>query len=79
MTNNIEIINAVVALIIKAAILTARFSGRVRKRSLKRLSKMDVNDKDKEILFLRDKVNQLNMQVLILQKSAKTKCQNSFV
>ena len=30
MTNNLEIINAAVALIIKAAILAARFSGRIQ-------------------------------------------------
>ncbi len=57
MTNNIEIINAAVTLIVKAAILASSFSGRARKRSLKRLSKMDADDKDKEIIFLRDKVN----------------------
>ncbi len=45
-----------------------RFSGRVRKRSLKRLAAMDVETKDKEILFLRDKVYQLEMQVSILLK-----------
>ena len=47
MTNNVDIINAAVALIIKAAILASRFSGRVRKRNLKRLSSMDIDDKDK--------------------------------
>ena len=58
MATNIEIINAAVALIIKAAILASRFSGRARKRSLKRLASMEINDKDKEIIFLRDKVYQ---------------------
>jgi hypothetical protein len=65
MSNNIDIINAAVELIIKAAVLAARFSGRVRKRSLKRLSKMDIDDKDKEIIFLRDKVDQQQMQITI--------------
>jgi hypothetical protein len=37
MATNIEIVNAAVALIIKAAILAAQFSGRARKRSLKQL------------------------------------------
>lgn len=68
MTKNIDTINAAVAIIIKAVVLAARFSGRVRKRSLKRLSKMDIDDKDKEILFLRDKVYQLKLRVSILQK-----------
>ena len=73
MTNNVDIINAAVALIVKAAILACRFSGRVRKRSLKRLSKMDIDDKDKEIIFLRDKVYQQQMQITILQKGLEKK------
>ncbi len=76
MTQNIDIINAAVALIIKAAILAASFSGRVRKRSLKRLAKMDADSKDKEIIFLRDKVIQLRTQVSILQKGIKKKQKN---
>ena len=68
MKKNIDIVNATVTLIIKAAILAARFSGSVRKRSLKRLTAMDVDSKEKEIIFLHDKVNQLKMQVSILQK-----------
>jgi transposase InsO family protein len=76
MTKNIDIINAAVALIVKAAILAAGFSGRVRKRSLKRLSKMDADTKDKEIIFLRDKVNQQQMQITILQKGARKKEKN---
>jgi transposase len=71
MTNNIDIINVAVELIIKAAILAARFSGRARKRSLKRLARMDIEDKDKEIIFLNDTVDQLKMQVAILQKVLK--------
>jgi hypothetical protein len=65
MTNNIDTINAAVAIIIKAAILASSFSGRIRKKSLKRLSKMSIDDKDKEIIFLRDRVYQLKMQVTI--------------
>ena len=53
--------------IIKSAILAARFSGTAHKRSLKRLSKMDIDDKDKELLFMRDKVNQQQIQITILQ------------
>jgi transposase InsO family protein len=76
MTKNIDIINVAVALIVKAAILAARFSGRARKRSLKRLSKMDADTKDKEIIFLRDTVNQLKMQISILQKGLQKKHNN---
>ena len=65
MTKKIDIINAAVALIVKAVILAASYSGRVRKRSLKRLVGMDVSEKDRELVFLRDKVDQLQMQVLV--------------
>ena len=76
MINNIEIVNAAVSLIIKAAILAARFSGRARKRNLKKLSKMEVDEKDKEIIFLRDTVNQQQMQITILQKGLHKKHTN---
>ena len=76
MTKNLDIISAAVSLIIKAALLAARFSGRVRKRSLKRLAAMDVDTKDKEIIFLRDKLDQLKMQVSILQKEIKKRQKN---
>ena len=76
MATNIEIVNAAVTLIIKAIILAARFSGRARKRSLKRLSKMDAYEKDKEIIFLRDKVDQQQMQITILQKRLQNKHTN---
>ena len=76
MATNIEIVNAAVTLIAKAAILAARFSGRVRKRSLKRLASMDIDDKDKEIIFLRDKVYQQQIQITILQKGVEKKQTN---
>jgi putative transposase len=68
MSKNLDVITHAVTLIIKAAIIAARFSGRVRKRSLKRLAAMDLDAKDKEILFLKDQVYQLKMRVSILQK-----------
>ena len=68
MNKNLDVINHAVRLIIKAAIMAARYSAIVRKRSLKRLAAMDADTKNKETLFLRDKVYQLQMQVSILQK-----------
>ena len=76
MTTNIEIINTAITLMIKAAILAARFSGRARKRSLKRLAAMDIDDKVKEIIFLRDAVDQFKTQVTILQKGLAKKQNN---
>jgi transcriptional regulator with PAS, ATPase and Fis domain len=73
MATNIEIVSAAVSLIIKAALLASRFSGRARNRNLKKLSKMDVDEKDKEIIFLRDKVDRQQLQITILQNGLKKK------
>ena len=43
MNQNIEVITYAVSLIFKAAIIAAKYSGRVRKRSLKRLAIMDID------------------------------------
>ena len=63
-----DTITFAVSLVIKAAVVAAKYSGRVRKRSLKRLAAMDIDEKDKEILFLIDKVYQLETQTSILLK-----------
>ncbi len=68
MADNLELLNTSVSLLIKATLLAARFSGRVRQRYLKRLARRDADAKAKEILFLKDRVYQLEMQVSILQK-----------
>ena len=71
MNKNLDIITYAVSLIFKSAIVAAKYSGRVRKRSLKRLAAMDIDEKDKEIIFLKDKLYQLETQVVILQKRIK--------
>ena len=68
MAENLDVLNTAVSLLIRAALLAARFSGRVRQRSLRRLASRDIDAKAKEILFLKDRVCQLEMQVSILQK-----------
>ena len=73
MAKNLEIITAAVSLITKAAILAAQWSGRARRRALEKLAAMDADAKDKELLFLRDRVYQLQTQVSILQKRIKKK------
>ncbi len=59
------------SLIFKSLIIAAKYSGRVRKRSLKRLAARAANTKDKEMLFLKDKVCQLEMQVSILHQGER--------
>ena len=73
MNKNIEIITHAVSLIVKAVLMAARFSGRIRKRSLKRLAAKDCDAKAREILFLKDRVYQLEMQVSTLQKQVRKK------
>ena len=68
MAENLDVFNMAVSLLIRAALFAARFSIRVRRRSLKRLMAMYADAKAKEILFLKDRVYQLEMQVSILQK-----------
>ena len=79
MNQNIEVITYAVSLIFKAAIIAAKYSGRVRKRSLKRLAIMDIDEKDKEILFLEDKLYQLQTQNSILLKHVNTTAQHSHI
>jgi transposase InsO family protein len=73
MADNLDVLNTAVSLLIKAALLAARFSGRVRQRYLNRLASRDVDAKAKEILFLRDRVYQLEMRFSILQKQLTRK------
>jgi hypothetical protein len=73
MIENLDVLNTAVSLVIRAALLTARFSGRVRQRYLKHLASRDVGAKAKEILFRKGRVYQLEMQVSILQKQAGKK------
>ncbi len=68
MADNLDVLNSAVSLLIRAVLLAARFSGRVRQRYLKRLASRDIDTNAKEILFLKDRVYQLEMQVSILQK-----------
>ena len=46
MDKNLDTATFAVSLIFKAVIITTRYSGRIRKRSLKRLAAMDINQKD---------------------------------
>jgi len=71
MAENLDILNAAVSLLVKAVLPAARFSGRVRKRSLKRLAAKDGDAKAEQILFLEDRVYQLEMQLRKHLKSSR--------
>lgn len=53
MTENLDILNTAVSLFIRAALLAARYSGRVRQRSLKRLATMETDAKAKARIHRR--------------------------
>jgi DNA invertase Pin-like site-specific DNA recombinase len=76
MTENLDILNTAVSLPVRAALLAARFSGRVRQRSPKRLASRYADARARDILFLKDEVYQLEMQVSILQKHLNRKGQS---
>jgi hypothetical protein len=61
----------------RAALLAARFSGRVRRPSFQRPASRDIDAKTKEILFLKNRVCQLEMQLSILQKERTKKGKKS--
>ena len=56
MAEKLDILNTAISLLIRAAMLAARFSGRIRQRYLKRLASRDVSANAKEVLFLKDRV-----------------------
>jgi len=60
MDKNLDIIISAVALIIKAVIMAGRFSGTVRKRSLKRLAAMDTDTRQRNHLPQRQALSTAN-------------------
>ena len=57
-----------VSLIMKAVLFAAAWAGKNRKRGLKSIAKLFIDEKDKEIVFLRERVYQLEAQIKIFQK-----------
>jgi hypothetical protein len=53
MKNQTEIITYAVSMILKAALLAATWAGKARKHGLKSIAKLPIDEKDKEIFFLR--------------------------
>ena len=68
MTTKKEIITYAVSMILKAALLAARWAGKNRKRGLESIAGLSIDEKDKEIIFLRDLVYQLETRIKIFQK-----------
>jgi hypothetical protein len=54
-----EIIVYAVSMILKAALLAAAWAGKIRKRGLESIAELSIDEKDKEILFLCDRIYQL--------------------
>ena len=65
-----EIIVYAVSMILKAAVLSAAWAGKSRKRGFESIVKMSLGEKCKEIIFLRDRIYQLETQIHIFQKQA---------
>ena len=68
MTKQKEIIAYAVSMILKAALLAAAWAGRARRRELESIAKMTIDEKDKEIVFLHDRIYQLETQITIFKK-----------
>ncbi|MFC1611694.1 DDE-type integrase/transposase/recombinase, partial [Myxococcota bacterium] len=67
---NTENLTTAGSLFIKATLLAAKWAGAARRRGLESVASMSIDEKDKEIVFLRDQNEKLQMQVGILRKSA---------
>ena len=67
-----EIIVYAVSMILKAALLAASWAGKKRERGLKLIANMPIDEKDKEITFLRDRVYQLETRIKIFQKQIQS-------
>jgi hypothetical protein len=63
-----KIIVYAVSMILKTALLAAAWAGKVRKRGLESIAIMPIDEKDKEIIFLQDRIYQLEARIKIFQK-----------
>ena len=61
MTKQKEIIVYAVSMILKAALLAAAWAGKMRIHGMETIAKMPIPEKDKDILFLRDRIYQLEI------------------
>jgi hypothetical protein len=68
MKNQTEIITYAVSMILKAALLAASWAGKARKHGLESIAQLPINERDKEILFLHDRIYQLESGIKIFQK-----------
>ena len=67
-TTRKELIVYAVTLLLKAVLLAAAWAGKARRKGLESIAEMSADEKNKEIVFLRDQVHQLKTQVEILKK-----------
>ena len=65
MNKQTDVIVYAVSMILKAALLAATWSGKIRRHGMESISKMPIPEKDKEILFLRDRIYQLETRLKI--------------
>ena len=65
MTKQKEIFVYAVSMILKAALLAAAWAGTIRRHGLEAIAKMPIDDKGKDILFLRDRIHQLETRLRI--------------
>jgi hypothetical protein len=63
MKKQIGIIVYAASMILKASRLATAWAGKSRKRGLVSMAKMTIDEKNKEILFLRDRIYHLETQL----------------
>jgi transposase len=71
-----DILATATSLFIKSTILAARWAGTSRHKALESIAAMSIPEKAKEIVFVRNRVEQLELQVQILRKNAGKKAKS---
>ena len=66
-----KILTVAIALIVKATVLAARWAGMLRRRGLEEALSTLGDTEDKELIVLRDRIEQLQSEVEILQKQLR--------
>ena len=74
--NDVLMLEAAIRFLIRAAIFAAHWAGIVRKHALAKIVYMEGEERDKELIFQRERIRQLETQVSILQKTIKKRSKN---
>ncbi len=71
MPQNLDSVYLCLSFLVKTVVLAATWADTARRKAMKKIAAMPIDEKDKEIIFLQEKVSELEAQVSILKKQLK--------